>query len=141
MFEKQRDLALGKAVSKKGIALAVQPKSHEERLCLLETMVRNLLEINSRILAEKTDNSSNAYADDALNRDGLPYDICFVGADKNGFPRMLTVKKDGYFVGETKFSSLSSAAEAVSGVVRKSGWVFWKLSDGRTVKEVFKNRT
>lgn len=140
MFEKQASLALGKAICKKGTAFAVIPKSLEERLCLLETMVKNLLEINSGILSEKVDSSSNAYTDEAMNKDGLPYNMCFVGADKNGFPRMLVVKKDGYFVSDIKYKSLSSAAEAVSGVIRKSGWVFWKLSDGRTIKEAFRNR-
>ena len=140
MFEKQKQLALGKAITKKGTAFAVKPKSLEERLCLLEAMVKNLLEINSGILSEKADLSSNAYSDAALNKDGLPYNMCFVGADKYGFPRMLVVKEEGYIVGPTTYNSLSSAAEAVSGIVRKSGWVFWKLSDGRSVKEAFKDR-
>jgi hypothetical protein len=139
MFEKQKCLALGRALPKKGTALAVIPKSLEERVCMLEAMVKNLLEINASLLADKPEGGDNAY-DESLNRDGIPYNLCFVGADKAGFPRILTVREDGYYVGTVKYSSLSAAAEDVSGIVRKSGWVFWKLPDGRSAKEAFKNR-
>lgn len=49
----------------------------------------------------------------------------------------LVVKSDGFYVGETRYPSLSAAAEGVSGT-RRSGLVFWTLPDGRTIKEVYK---
>ena len=139
MFEKQKSLTLGKAVRRKGKAIAIKPKSIEDRVCMLEAMVANLLKINAKILVDKPEGGDNAY-DSALNKDGIPHDLCFVGVDKTGFPRVLTVKEDGYYVGDVKYGSLSAAAEDISGIIRKSGWVFWKLADGRTVKEAFKNR-
>ncbi len=141
MFQKQKELTLGKTVSKKGTALAVKPKTVEERIDLLETMVRNLLKINAKLIIGKADNSANAYDNASLNKQGIPVGTCLIGTAKGGVPRVLSVAKDSYFVGETEFNSLSAAAEAVSGVIRKSGWVFWKLPDGRTLKEAFKNRT
>jgi hypothetical protein len=39
----------------------------------------------------------------------------------------------------TKFKSLSAAAETMSGIKRKSGWIFWKDRDtGRTLKDQYK---
>ena len=54
-----------------------------------------------------------------------------------GVPYYLEVRDGSFFVGITKYKTLSAAAAGVSGV-RRSGWTFWKLPDGRTVKEVFK---
>jgi len=119
--------------------LAVKPQSLEERVCMLETMVTNLLQINAGLLIDKPEGGDNAY-DTSLNKDGIPFNLCFVGVDRTGFPRILTAREDGYYIGNIKYNSLSAAAEDVSGIVRKSGWVFWKLPDGRTAKEAFKNR-
>jgi hypothetical protein len=141
MYQAQKKLALGKATPKKGTALVVQPKTVEERVDLLEAMVKNLLRINADLVGDKADSSSNAYNTASLNKQGIPVGTCLIGTVRGGVPRVLSVTKDGYFVGTAQFSSLSSAAEAVSGIVRKSGWVFWKLPDGRTAKEAFKNRT
>jgi len=55
-----------------------------------------------------------------------------------GLNYFLQVKDGAFWIGDKKYDSLSAAAEAVSGV-RRSGWTFWKLPDGRTVKEVFKD--
>lgn len=55
----------------------------------------------------------------------------------NGINYYLVVREDGFYVGETMYPSLSAAAEGVSGT-RRSGLVFWCLSDGRTVKEAYK---
>ncbi len=140
MFQTQKKLALGSSTSKKGTALAVKPKTVEERVDLLEAMVSNLLQINAGLIKEKIESSSNAY-ESSLNKQGIPIGTCLLGSARGGVPRVLSVSKDGYFIGDTQFNSLSSAAEAVSGVIRKSGWVFWKLPDGRTAKEAFKNRT
>ena len=55
----------------------------------------------------------------------------------SGLSYFLQVRNGGFYVGITRYDSLSAAAEGVSGV-RRSGWTFWKLPDGKTVKEVFK---
>lgn len=55
-----------------------------------------------------------------------------------GMNFFLTVQHGGFYVGTTRYDSPSAAAEAVSGV-RRSGWAFWKLPDGKTLKEAFKN--
>lgn len=47
------------------------------------------------------------------------------------------VRDGGFYVGITRYDSLSAAALGVSGV-RRSGWTFWKLPNGKTVKEVYK---
>jgi hypothetical protein len=47
------------------------------------------------------------------------------------------VKDGAFYVGTKRFESLSAAAQGVSGV-RRSGWTFWKMPDGRTVKEAYK---
>lgn len=59
-------------------------------------------------------------------------------ATSRGLSYFCTVKSDGFYIGETRHESLSAAAQAVSGV-RRSGWTFWKLPDGKTVKEVYKS--
>jgi len=54
-------------------------------------------------------------------------------------PFICTVGQDGrYYVNDFPYDSLSSAAAGVGAPQRKSGWRFWKMLDGRPVKEVFK---
>jgi CRISPR/Cas system CMR subunit Cmr4 (Cas7 group RAMP superfamily) len=54
-----------------------------------------------------------------------------------GLTYFLEVRDGGFYVGTNQYESLSAAAQGVSGV-RRSGWSFWKLSDGRSVKDVYK---
>ena len=79
--------------------------------------------------------------DDIYNKDGVPLNSSFIGFTQNSkYPYILLVDDKGiYRVGKETFLSLSSAAEFVSGV-RRSGWTFWQLLDGRTLKEVYKNK-
>lgn len=71
-----------------------------------------------------------------VNKDNIPVNTSLIGITR-GVPYTLTISGDGsYYVGITKFQSLSAAAQAVSGV-RRSGWVFWKLANGKTVKETY----
>jgi len=65
----------------------------------------------------------------------IPHNITFFGITKG---RMYTLvsSPEGFRVGNTVYKSLSAAAEGVSGV-RRSGWTFWRLADGRTAKEAF----
>jgi hypothetical protein len=48
------------------------------------------------------------------------------------------VRNGGFYVGTTKYDSLSAAAQGVNGGTRVSGLIFWKLPDERTVKEAYK---
>ncbi len=134
-------VALGKAAVKAGKAIVVKPKSTEDRLTVLENMMATLLDLNSRVMnGEKPEESSiNAYDGRPKNRDGIPIGISLLGQSRHG-PRILSVTEDGYYVGSNEYQSLSAAAEDVSGIVRKSGWVFWKLPNGKSIKEVYKIR-
>ncbi len=134
-------VALGRAATKAGKVTVVNPKSTEDRLAVLENMMATLLDLNSRVMnGEKPEESSiNAYDGLPKNRDGVPVGISLLGQSKNG-PRILYVAEDGYYLGPDRFQSLSAAAETVSGIVRKSGWVFWKLPNGKSIKEVYRIR-
>lgn len=131
---------LGKAAAKTGQAMVIKPRSTEDRLTVLENMMTTLLDLNSRVMnGEKPEKSLNAYDGLPKNKDGIPIGISLLGQSKAG-PRILSVTEDGYHVGLDKYQSLSAAAEAVSGIVRKSGWIFWKLPNGKSLKEVYKTR-
>lgn len=52
---------------------------------------------------------------------------------------ILVVTENGFFIGKTRYNSLSAAAGIVSGI-RRSGWTFWKTADGKTAKEAFSNK-
>jgi hypothetical protein len=69
----------------------------------------------------------------------IPPGTLLFGKGKNGNQVILVVTEGDLFIGNKSYNSLSAAAEAISGVVRKSGWAFWKTADGRTAKEAFKN--
>jgi len=128
---------LVKAVPRSGNALAVKPKTVDDRLSVLEKIVSKLMHANIGLRSNKRRTDSNAYAKSAKNRDGIPIGISLIGLTQFG-PRILTVMEDGYYIGAQQYGSLSAAAEAASGIVRKSGWVYWKLPNGQTIKEVFK---
>ena len=76
-------------------------------------------------------------SDVLLNNDGIPIGTILLGTTKDQTYLLIVDELGEYMVGYTKYTSLSAAAEAVSGV-RRSGWTFWKLSDGTTAKESFK---
>jgi len=131
-------LALGKAPAKSGVARIIKPRSVNDRLMAIENMLASIMEISSKnTTVTKQDEHLNAYDGMPKNEDGIPLHISMIGTTKFG-PRILYVGEDGYYIGHVKYSSLSAAAEAASGIVRKSGWVFWKLPDGRTLREAFK---
>lgn len=82
------------------------------------------------------------------NKDGIP-----IGTEINAEVDecgevVLNTEQTGYrvktiggmdIVDGTKFKSLSAAAETMSGIKRKSGWVFWKdKNTGRTLKDQYK---
>ena len=82
------------------------------------------------------------------NKDGIPIGTEISAEVDEWGEIVLTTEQTGYRVtkmGElsivdgTKFNSLSKAAEVVSGITRKSGWVFWKdRNTGRTLKDQYK---
>ncbi len=83
----------------------------------------------------------------SINKDGIPVGTT-IEAEINDKVVKMEVEKTGYRVksyGEDliaegiKYHSLSKAAESLSGIKRKSGWVFWKdSSTGRTLKDLYK---
>jgi len=135
----EHNVALGKAPTSEatGFGLAIKPKTIDERIAALESRIdmiaQSFLSVN-RYVADKNRENLSAYSD--LNRDGVPLDINLLGITK-GEPFVLTVKEDAYYLGITPYPSLSAAAQAVSGC-RRSGWMFWKLPDGRTARDAFR---
>lgn len=134
----RKAVALGSAaIIESGIGKTTKPASLEERVAILESKLDMILKIltvngiNERIEEVDLDDSQPA----EVNKDGIPIDLNLIGATK-GQVFVLTVRPEAYFIGNTPYKSLSSAATAVRGT-RVSGWVFWKLPDGRTAKEVF----
>jgi hypothetical protein len=137
-------IALGTAVASSGVAIVGEPVSIEEQISVLQRQVKELMSafhtVNSLRIKDKRqqaeyDNPGLANA----NKDGIPIGTSLVGTSVKGGIHVLTVAMDAYYIGITKFDSLSAAAEAASGI-RRSGWTFWKMSDGRTIKEVFGKR-
>jgi hypothetical protein len=136
--------ALGSSVAGGvGTCLAVDPAhlSPDERILVLEEQMRHMQRVIMRLRKEQGGTAAKAHpglptAD--MNKDGLPIGtVCMGATEKSPFLYYLTVEPDSYRVGSTHFESLSAAAEAVS-LVRRSGWAFWKLLDGRTLKEAFR---
>lgn len=138
-----KEIPLAKTAEGAATAVLVQePANLNDKVKMLEASITAMQEAFSitrktLITKEQADPALNAYAVEK-NKEGLPLSTCLIGVTK-GIPYVLTIWTDGkYYVGNKKFASLSAAAEAVSGV-RRSGWTFWKLPDGRTAKEVFKD--
>jgi len=86
---------------------------------------------HDRIIAELIEQKKNE------RKAEIPEGTVLYGTTK-GLNYFLQVKDGAFWIGDKRYESLSAAAEAVSGV-RRSGWTFWKLPDGKTVKEVFKD--
>lgn len=108
-----------------------QRLSVDERIKLLEEQV----EYMSAAITSFTNPKPKV---DGANKDGIPVGTVAIGiTEKSQFKFYLTVLENGYQVGTKVYDSLSAAAEAVS-KVRRSGWTFWKLMDGRTMKEAYK---
>jgi len=131
----RREVALGRAaVTDVGVGMTTAPKTLEERMSILEAKIDALAEMVS-LIQEKEGVREDVVYDPNLNADGIPYHTNLIGITQ-GQPYVITVREDAYYLGNTPFRTLSAAAKAVCGH-RKSGWVFWKLVDGRTAKEAF----
>jgi len=125
-------IALGQAVKSSGVGVAISNKelSDQERIYVLEQQIDHMKRVIQSLKTRKTS--------DNLNKDGIPIGIeCWGTTEKVPYLLIMTVEIDGYRIGNFKYTSLSAAAGAVSGV-RRSGWVFWKLPSGETLKELYK---
>ena len=116
-----------------GVATCIiaQPCTVEERLDSLEKKM-SLLVQTFRNNNKNSFRSKNPH----INKDGIPINTSLVGQSARGGLHVLSVKPDKYYIGTSGYDSLSSAAEASSGV-RRSGWIFWKTLNGKTVKEAY----
>jgi len=122
-------------VSKK-YAIIADTETVNERLSVIESQIQTMCKAittfdSSDELTKESENNK-----DKTNKDGVPNKAAFIGTTR-GVQHVLSVSGDDYVVGEETYQSLSAAAEAVSGV-RRSGWTFWKVPDGRTVKDVYR---
>ncbi len=124
------------------------PLSTDQRLSdqqLQLTQLARSLDSLSRMVKEMRDDYRRG-EDDRLNgiiednkkakKMELPEGTELHGKTK-GINFFCVVRNGGFYVGTTRYDSLSAAALGVSGV-RRSGWMFWKLSSGKTVKEMYK---
>lgn len=136
-------ISLGVATPLK-MAVASAPQSLEEKVEMLSQQVAQLTKafhaVNSvRMKDKRKQEMYEHFPATTANKDGIPEGITLLGQSHRGGVHVLMVNNDGYYIGIRKFDSLSAAAEASSGV-RRSGWTYWKLPDGRSVKEAFGKR-
>ncbi len=130
---------------KQKIVLKNKPSSLKEEFedmkLKLESITEMFYILRKRYGKKKKDKSEKDVVDDVFNKDGIPLNSSFIGyTSSSNYPFILIINEKGnYKVGNKSFNSLSASAEFVSGV-RRSGWTFWKLFDGRTLKEVYKIR-
>lgn len=131
------------AAAPASMAVVDLPQSLEEQVAALRKQLEHLTAafhaVNSVRIKDKR--QQGIYAEfgeffDDTNKDGIPVGMSLLGQSARGGMHILTVDKTNYRIGKTPYDSLSAAAEASSGV-RRSGWTFWKLPDGRSVKEAF----
>ena len=126
--------------SEVGVCFAIDPAKLDpgERILLLEQQMIHMQGVIIKLRKKQQVSPKPALTASSMNKDGIPVGtVCLGATEKSPFLYYLTVNPDGYTVGSTQFASLSAAAEAVS-LVRRSGWTFWKLMDGRTLKEAFR---
>jgi len=132
--------ALG-ASSAAGVCSTMAPAnlSAGDRILLLEEQMKHMQRILMRMKKSAVEDTLSVPTEENLNKDGIPIGITCIGAtEKSHFLFYLTVDPEGYRIGSVHFASLSAAAEAAS-QVRRSGWTFWKLLDGRTLKEAYRS--
>jgi len=152
MPEKEKELktnlvALGEDIEDViEIAHEEEPVSLEDKISSIEKRIFNITSSMDSLfqMVKELRDSSKADIDKKVNekiseskeKAEIPEGTELVGTSR-GINYFCMVRSGGFFVGITKYASLSAAAEGVSGV-RRSGWTFWKLPDGRTVKEAYK---
>ena len=129
---------------------ATAPVSMEQRMAAIET--RQLHITNSidslfqivKSLRDKSSKDQDTKINEVINKKKKEQKIeipegTMLHAASKGLSYFCRVEAGGFKVGATSYESLSAAAEGVSGV-RRSGWTFWRMSDNRTVKEVYKDQ-
>ena len=125
------------------VAVMAEPASLEEQVAALRQQLEELTKafhvINSVRVKDKRQQKVYGEFFTETNTDGLPLGVSLVGQSTRGGVHVLTVTEGGYYIGVNRYASLSAAAEASSGV-RRSGWTFWKLADGRSAKEAYGKR-
>lgn len=148
--EEVKCVALGEDLAEVEVVKVIneQPQNTDEKVVMLEARVfdlGNALDSMFTMVKALQDdrhaerNNKLAGIIEAKKKDNkveIPEGTVLTGKTK-GLSYFLHVKDGGFYVGITRYDSLSAAAIGVSGV-RRSGWTFWALPDGRTVKEVFK---
>lgn len=134
-------IALGTMAASSGTSVVPTSLTVEEKVTILTKQIEDLTiayhTINSIRMKDKR--QQEVYDTVLLqhtNKDSIPIGLSLVGVSVKGGIHILTVNTDGYYIGATRYDSLSAAAEAASGV-RRSGWTYWKLPNGQTVKEAF----
>lgn len=150
-FEEVKCVALGEDIADGEVVEVIeeQSKTDTEKIKALEQHVYHLTNSldNLFMMVKNLRDDINKEEDRGIqnviekkkkeNRIEIPEGTVLTGKTK-GLSYFLQVKKGGFNVGVTRYDSLSAAAEGVSGV-RRSGWTFWCLPDGKTVKEAFKS--
>lgn len=123
-----------------GAGIIAEPITVEERMNLLDERLTSLTKafnaVNSAIVKDSRQQAEYDKTGNYANKDGIPIGISLLGQSTRGGTHVLSVKHNGYYIGTMEYDSLSAAAEASSGV-RRSGWTFWRMPDGRTVKEAY----
>ena len=143
-------VALGEDIAE-GVELQRGPVTIEERMIYLEHSVKqHTLSLDSLYTLIKELQNSKEHVEYAEKIDEeievnkpdnkIPVGTRLKGMTK-GIPFWCIVKDDGFYVGITRYGSLSAAAQGVSGV-RRSGWTFWRFdngkNEGKSVKDIYK---
>jgi len=141
----KKEIQLGRGLPSQGVAVTKEPETIEERVKMLEERFHAMtiaFHATRNMLAKKEAENNiveEVFGGQPKNRDGIPLNTTLMGVTK-GITYILIVNDLGeYIVGNSKYPSLSAAAEAVSGT-RRSGWTFWYANDGRPAKEAFGKR-
>ena len=127
----KKEAALGvESEEKRAISIVVQPITPEEQL---ETLTKRVDELTKSFNAMHSSVIKNSHTPANIP----PGTLLFGKSGKK--EAILVVTETGFFIGQTRYNSLSAAAKIVSGI-RRSGWSFWKTANGRTAKEAFSNK-
>ena len=127
----KKEVALGVEFREKhAIGVTIQPITLEEQL---ETLTRRVDELTKSFNAMHSSVVKNSHIPAIIPPGTLLFGKC--GKKES----ILVVTENGFFIGKTRYNSLSAAAGTVSGI-RRSGWAFWKTANGKTAKEAFNNK-
>lgn len=136
-------VALGRDLNEEGVEVVHEREAKrrltlEERVEGLEARESSLVELVDHLWAKvkELDRGKSNEPIKQSNDADIPDGTVLRGTTQ-GRTYYLQVRRGKFWVGNTEYESLSSAAAGVSGV-RRSGWTFWKLADGRTAKDAFK---